>query len=69
MASEIAPDALGDSLVGNVVLVNDGNDKQCFPMRQGVLTQGRVCLLLSKGCSCSKGELEEGGTGLFRDAL
>uniref|UniRef100_A0A8C6A4H2 Small ribosomal subunit protein eS6 n=1 Tax=Marmota marmota marmota TaxID=9994 RepID=A0A8C6A4H2_MARMA len=29
-----------------------GNDKQGFPMKQGVLTQGRVRLLLSKGHSC-----------------
>ena len=29
-----------------------GNDKQGFPMKQGVLTNGRVRLLLSKGHSC-----------------
>ncbi|VDQ01324.1 unnamed protein product [Trichobilharzia regenti] len=29
-----------------------GNDKQGFPMKQGVLTNGRVKLLLSKGSSC-----------------
>ena len=29
-----------------------GNDKQGFPMKQGVLTNGRVRLLLSKGRSC-----------------
>ncbi|CAD7682132.1 unnamed protein product [Nyctereutes procyonoides] len=30
---------------------NGGNDKQGFPMKQGVLTHGHVCLLLSKGHS------------------
>jgi small subunit ribosomal protein S6e len=35
-----------------VVWVSGGNDKQCFPMKQGVLTHDRVCLLLSKGHFC-----------------
>merc|ERR1719230_430762 len=29
-----------------------GNDKQGFPMKQGVLSNGRVCLLFKKGMSC-----------------
>merc|ERR1719400_1046570 len=32
--------------------ITGGNDKQGFPMKQGVLTNGRVKLLLSKGHSC-----------------
>merc|ERR1719209_77527 len=32
--------------------ITRGNDKQGFPMKQGVLTNGRVRLLLSKGHSC-----------------
>jgi small subunit ribosomal protein S6e len=28
------------------------DDKQGFPMKQGVLTHGRICLLSSKGHSC-----------------
>merc|ERR550519_794529 len=32
--------------------ITGGNDKQGFPMKQGVLTNGRVRLLLSKGHSC-----------------
>merc|ERR1711931_588048 len=32
--------------------ITGGNDKQGFPMKQGVLTTGRVRLLLSKGHSC-----------------
>ncbi|PZQ94204.1 MAG: hypothetical protein DI539_31185 [Flavobacterium psychrophilum] len=32
--------------------VTGGNDKQGFPMKQGVLTTGRVRLLLGQGHSC-----------------
>merc|ERR1719456_1320396 len=32
--------------------ITGGNDKQGFPMKQGILTNGRVRLLLSKGHSC-----------------
>ena len=35
-----------------MVRITGGNDKQGFPMKQGVLTTGRVKLLLSKGHSC-----------------
>ena len=37
---------------GYVVRITGGNDKQGFPMKQGVLSNGRVKLLLSKGHSC-----------------
>uniref|UniRef100_A0A8C4QMP1 40S ribosomal protein S6 n=1 Tax=Eptatretus burgeri TaxID=7764 RepID=A0A8C4QMP1_EPTBU len=37
---------------GYIVRISGGNDKQGFPMKQGVLTNGRVRLLLSKGHSC-----------------
>jgi len=37
---------------GYVVRISGGNDKQGFPMKQGVLTTGRVRLLLSAGHSC-----------------
>ncbi|RCN45490.1 ribosomal protein S6e [Ancylostoma caninum] len=37
---------------GYVVRITGGNDKQGFPMKQGVLTNGRVRLLLAKGDSC-----------------
>ena len=39
-------------LQGYIVRISGGNDKQGFPMKQGVLTNGRVRLLLSKGHSC-----------------
>ncbi|MED6235618.1 40S ribosomal protein S6 [Ataeniobius toweri] len=52
MVTEVAADPLGDEWKGYVVRISGGNDKQGFPMKQGVLTHGRVRLLLSKGHSC-----------------
>ena len=52
MATEVAADALGEEWKGYVVWISGRNDKQCFPMKQGVLTHGWVHLLLSKGHSC-----------------
>ncbi|CAL4163357.1 unnamed protein product, partial [Meganyctiphanes norvegica] len=45
-------DSIGDEWKGYVVRIVCGNDKQGFPMKQGVLTNNRVRLLLSKGHSC-----------------
>uniref|UniRef100_I3NFA9 40S ribosomal protein S6 n=1 Tax=Ictidomys tridecemlineatus TaxID=43179 RepID=I3NFA9_ICTTR len=47
MATEVAADALGEEWKGYVVRISGGNDKQGFPMKQGVLTHGRVRLLLN----------------------
>lgn len=52
MGSEVAGDPLGDDWKGYIFRISGGNDKQGFPMKQGVLTNGRVRLLLSKGHSC-----------------
>ena len=52
VATEFAADVLGEEWKGYVVRISGGNDKQGFPMKQGVLTHGRVHLLLSKGHSC-----------------
>merc|ERR1711992_331008 len=52
MAQEMPADHLGDEWKGYVVRITGGNDKQGFPMMQGVLTTQRVRLLLSKGHSC-----------------
>jgi len=52
MAQEVEIDPLGDEWKGYVVRIGGGNDKQGFPMKQGVLTNGRVRLLLKKGESC-----------------
>merc|ERR1712059_83006 len=50
--AEVDACTLGEEWKGYVFRITGGNDKQGFPMKQGVLTQGRVRLLLSKGHSC-----------------
>jgi len=52
MSQEVAADALGDEFAGYVLRIMGGNDKQGFPMKQGVLLSHRVRLLLSDGHSC-----------------
>ena len=52
MGQEVDADTLGDEFKGYVVRITGGNDKQGFPMKQGVLTNGRVRLLLNKGHTC-----------------
>jgi len=52
MGMEVDAATLGDEWKGYVLRITGGNDKQGFPMKQGVLTTGRVRLLLSKGHSC-----------------
>ncbi|KAF4026805.1 hypothetical protein G4228_019083 [Cervus hanglu yarkandensis] len=54
MATEVAADILGEEWKGYMVQISGGNDKQGFPMKQGVLTHGRVHLLLSKGHALKK---------------
>lgn len=52
MGTEIVGDSLGDEWKGYIFKITGGNDKQGFPMKQGVLTNGRVRLLLKEGHSC-----------------
>merc|ERR1712166_1683512 len=52
MASEISGDTLGDEFKGFIFRISGGNDKQGFPMKQGILSNGRVKLLFKKGMSC-----------------
>lgn len=52
MGQEVEMGSLGDEWKGYVVRISGGNDKQGFPMKQGVLTNQRVRLLLSEGHSC-----------------
>ena len=52
MGQEVDAETLGDEFKGYVVRITGGNDKQGFPMKQGVLTNGRVRLLLNKGHTC-----------------
>ncbi|XP_039265984.1 small ribosomal subunit protein eS6-like [Styela clava] len=52
MGQDVSAESLGDEWKGYIVKIGGGNDKQGFPMKQGVLTAGRVQLLLSKGHKC-----------------
>ncbi|CDW59121.1 40S ribosomal protein S6 [Trichuris trichiura] len=52
IAQEVDASPLGEEWKGYVFRITGGNDKQGFPMKQGVLTNLRVRLLLSKGHSC-----------------
>jgi len=52
MSTEVPGDSLGDEFKGYVFRITGGNDKQGFPMKQGVLLPHRVRLLLAKGHSC-----------------
>lgn len=40
MGAEVEADGLGDEWKGYVFRVAGGNDKQGFPMKQGILTTG-----------------------------
>merc|ERR1719412_298526 len=52
MAQEVPLECLGEEWKGYMARISGGNDKQGFPMKQGVMTNGRVRLLLSQGHSC-----------------
>jgi len=49
LAAEIEGEDLGEEFKGYVFKVLGGQDKQGFPMKQGVLTADRVRLMMSKG--------------------
>jgi small subunit ribosomal protein S6e len=49
MAQEVPADSLGAEWKGYVLRITGGNDKQGFPMVQGIMQNKRVRLLLSKG--------------------
>merc|ERR1719392_169218 len=51
MATEVAGDCLGDEFKGYIFRITGGNDKQGFPMKQGVLSNQRVRILFKKGMS------------------
>ena len=52
MGQDVDASCLGDEWKGYTLRITGGNDKQGFPMKQGVLTNGRVRLLLKKGHTC-----------------
>lgn len=46
MGAEVEADALGDEWKGYIVRISGGNDKQGFPMKQGILTNGKYYFFL-----------------------
>jgi small subunit ribosomal protein S6e len=52
ISQEVEGSSLGDEWKGYILKITGGNDKQGFPMKQGILTNNRVRLLLSDGHSC-----------------
>jgi len=52
LSQEVEGDALGDQFKGYVFKITGGNDKQGFPMKQGVLTNTRVRLLMGANTKC-----------------
>merc|ERR1719390_356425 len=52
MSQEVSGDSLGYEFKGYKFRISGGNDKQGFPMMQGVLCPDRVRLLLRKGSKC-----------------
>ena len=54
MGQEVDGEVLGEEYKGYIFKISGGNDKQGFPMKQGVLVNGRVRLLLTKKTSTYK---------------
>jgi len=52
MGQEVEGDILGDEFKGYVFKITGGNDKDGFSMKQGILVQGRVRILMKKGHKC-----------------
>ncbi|KAK1913408.1 hypothetical protein P3342_005344 [Pyrenophora teres f. teres] len=52
MGHEVPGDSIGDEFKGYIMRITGGNDKQGFPMKQGVMHPTRVRLLLADGHSC-----------------
>lgn len=52
MGAEVPGDSLGEEFKGYLFRITGGNDKQGFPMMQGVLANHRVRLLFKTGMKC-----------------
>ena len=52
MGHEVPGDSVGPEFAGYTFRITGGNDKQGFPMKQGIMHPTRVRLLLSAGHSC-----------------
>lgn len=52
MGQEVEVDTLGDNFKGYIFKITGGNDKDGFPMKQGVIVKKRIRLLFAKGSKC-----------------
>lgn len=52
MGADVSADSLGEHFKGYVVRITGGNDKQGFPMMQGVLKNTRCQILMKDGMPC-----------------
>jgi len=52
MSQEVNGEDLGEQFKGYIFKIGGGNDKQGFPMKQGVLTNTRVRILLGANTTC-----------------
>ena len=52
MSQELSADFLGDEWKGYVLKITGGNDKEGFPMKQGILVPHRVKIMMRRGQSC-----------------
>merc|ERR1712216_732187 len=55
ISAEVPGDSLGDEFKGYIFKIMGGQDKQGFPMKQGVLPSGRVRVLMERGQTCFLG--------------
>ena len=46
MGSDVNADVLGEEFKGYILRITGGNDKQGFTMKQGILVNGRVKILM-----------------------
>ena len=52
ISHEVDGAALGDEYKGYIFKITGGNDKQGFPMKQGIMVDHRIKLLMVQGHSC-----------------
>nr|XP_027201344.1 40S ribosomal protein S6-like [Dermatophagoides pteronyssinus] len=52
LGNEVPADSIGEEWQGYLLRITGGNDKQGFPMLQGVFCNHRVRLLMRKGMKC-----------------
>lgn len=52
MGDQFPGETLGQQFAGYVFKITGGNDKEGFCMRQGILKNGRVRILMKKGHKC-----------------